>query len=137
MSRRQEAGDWRLEIGGIHLAVQEAKSRVREYFHRLLNEKDLSVCDELLAPDYIDHDAGPDSPPGPKATREWVADFLDDYPDMRIRIEDLFAEDNKVALRLVWEGTHRQTGERYQRMGIVILRMDEAGRIAERWSASA
>ena len=117
------------------MAVNGVKSRVREYFHRLLNKKDLSVCDELLAPDYVDHDAGPDSPPGPKATREWVADFLDVYPDMGICIEDLFAEGDRVAVRLTWEGTHRQTGERIQKMGIVILRMDGTGRIAERWSA--
>ena len=117
------------------MAAGEVKARVREYFDRLLNEKDLSVCDELLAPDYVDHDAGPDSPPGPEATREWVADFLDVYPDISICIEDLFAEGDRVAVRLVWDGTHRKTGERLQKMGIVILRMDETGRIAERWSA--
>ena len=41
-----------------------AKVLVREYLHRLLNEKDLSMCDELLSPDYIDHDTPPDTPLG-------------------------------------------------------------------------
>ena len=47
------------------------------------------------------------------------------------RIEDVFGEDDKVALRLRWLA--RETG--YQQYGIVILRVDDDGRIAERWSA--
>ena len=37
---------------------RDPKAIVREYFDRLFNKKDLSVCDALLAPNYIDHDAG-------------------------------------------------------------------------------
>jgi hypothetical protein len=40
-----------------------------------------------------------------------------------------------VAARVVWRGTHGESGERFHQMGIVILRLDEAGRLAERWSA--
>jgi ketosteroid isomerase-like protein len=30
-----------------------AKALVREYFQKLLNEKDLSVCDRMLSQDYV------------------------------------------------------------------------------------
>ena len=108
---------------------------VRRYFCRLLNHRDLSVCDELLAPDYVDHDAPDGAPPGPQNTKAFVAQFLDDRPDMHVTVEDVLAESNKAAARLIWTGTHRHTGERYHQMGIVILRLNEKGQIVERWSA--
>ena len=113
-----------------------AKALVREYFQRLLNEKDLSVCDEALASNYIDHDAPSDTPPGPKSTGEFVARFLEAYPDMRVDIEDIIAEGKRVAARIVWRGNHGQSGERFHQMGIVMLRLDDdKGQIVERWSA--
>ena len=115
--------------------MADLKAQVRSYFHRLLNEKDLSVCDELLSDDYVDHDAPETTPSGPASTKAFVSGLLRDYPDMVIRIEDVLAEGHKVAARLVWEGSHRETQERLHRMGIVILRFNECGQIVERWSA--
>lgn len=114
---------------------ENAKATVRDYFHRLLNEKDLSVCDEMLAPDYVDHDAPGDTPPGPGEAKRFVGQFLHNYPDMQVHVEDILAEGDRVAARIVWRGTHWESGERFYQMGIVILRLDEAGRLAERWSA--
>lgn len=113
----------------------EAKNLVRQYFHRLLNDKDMSVCDEMLASNYIDHDAPSDTPPGPDSTKQYLAGFLRDYPDTQVRVEDIVAEGNKVAVRNVWHGTHRETGEKLHRMGIIILRLNDAGQLVERWSA--
>jgi predicted SnoaL-like aldol condensation-catalyzing enzyme len=112
-----------------------AKALVREYFQRLLNEKDLSVCDEMLSSDYVDHDAPADTLPGPQSTKEFVTGFLEEYPDMRVDIEDIIAEGNKVAARMVWRGNHRDSGETFHQMGIIILRLDDKGQLAERWSA--
>jgi catechol 2,3-dioxygenase-like lactoylglutathione lyase family enzyme/predicted ester cyclase len=111
------------------------KDTVREYFERLLNRKDLTVCDELLAANYQDHDAPPDTPPGPTSTREFVAGFLREYPDMRVTIEDLIADQDRVAARIVWRGNHRETGAKFLRTGVVVLKIDNDGKIAERWSA--
>jgi predicted SnoaL-like aldol condensation-catalyzing enzyme len=114
---------------------EAAKALVRQYFHRLLNEKDLSACDEMLSGDYVDHDAPPDAPPGPQSVKEFVAGFLGEYPNLRVNIVDIIAEGNKVAARLVWRGSHRESGDEFHQMGIVILRLDDQGRLAERWSA--
>ena len=43
------------------------------YFTRLLQQRDLAVCDELLAADYVDHGTPVTTPPGPAATKEYVA----------------------------------------------------------------
>jgi predicted SnoaL-like aldol condensation-catalyzing enzyme len=114
---------------------EAAKALVRRYFQRLLNEKDLSACDEMLSGDYVDHDAPPDTPPGPQSVKEFVAGFLAEYPNMRVDILDIVAEGNKVAARLVWRGNHRESGAEFHQMGIIMLRLDGTGRLAERWSA--
>jgi predicted SnoaL-like aldol condensation-catalyzing enzyme len=117
------------------MKADTAKALVREYFRRLLNEKDLSVCDELLSPDYIDHDAPPDTPPGPSCTKEFVAKFIQDYPDIHVSIQDILAEGQKVAARLIWQGIHRETGKKYHQMGIIMLQFNDTGQLTERWSA--
>jgi predicted ester cyclase len=114
---------------------QGVKVLVCQYFQGLLNEKDLSVCDEMLSSDYIDHDAPSDTLPGPQSIKEFVARFLEAYPDLHVEIEDLLAEENKAAVRLVWHGHHRETGERLHQAGIIFLRLNNQGRFIERWSA--
>jgi hypothetical protein len=47
----------------------------------------------------------------------------------------MLAEANKVAARIIWRGTHRQSGALLHQLGIVILRLNDQGQIAERWSA--
>ena len=117
------------------MGPEAAKALVRRYFQRLLNEKDLSACDEVLAGDYVDHDALPGTPPGPHSVKEFVAGFLAEYPNMHVDVLDIVAEGNKVAARLVWRGNQRESGAEFHQMGIIILRLDDMGRLAEPWSA--
>src|SRR5438477_10391814 len=108
---------------------------VRTYFSRLLVQRDLSVCEELLAPNYIDHDAPPGTPPGPGPTREYVTHLLDTYPDLKFRIVSVVCQDREVAVRALWQGTHRELGTGFHQAGTILIHLDRTGRIAERWSA--
>jgi predicted SnoaL-like aldol condensation-catalyzing enzyme len=117
------------------LRAQTAKAIVRLYFDQLLNARDISVCDDLLAAKYRDHDAPPETPPGPDSVKAFVSQFLKDYPDLQIHIEDIVAEGSKVAVRLTWRGTHSESSEKLNQMGIIILHLNEAGQLVERWSA--
>jgi hypothetical protein len=49
--------------------------------------------------------------------------------------KDILAEGNRVAARIVWQGNCRESGEKFHQMGIVILRLNDKGQLAERWSA--
>ncbi|MBX3080387.1 MAG: ester cyclase [Anaerolineae bacterium] len=115
--------------------IQSAKSLVYRYFDTLLNQRDISVCDALLAPDYVDHDAPTETSPGPASTKAYVLTLLENHLDLRVKIYDLTAEENRVAARIIWRGTHHLTGHKLHYMGIVLLRLNEQGQIAERWSA--
>jgi len=52
---------------------------------------------------------------------------------MRVTIEDIIAEGDKVVVRKVWRGTDPRSGRKIQFSGIVIWRMAR-GQIAERWA---
>ena len=114
---------------------KDAKQTICEYFDRLLNQRDLSVCDELLSPRYLDHDAGPQAELGPAPTKVWVAGFLRQFSEMQVEVQEVFSEGQKVAARLTWRGKRAGSGDGYHREGIVILYLDDSGHIVERWSA--
>lgn len=106
-----------------------AERIVLAYFRRLLVERDLDVCEELLAAEYVDHDAPPGSPPGPAATRAYVQEMLRAQPDLTFEVEECVARGNTVALRAVW-----RSGTGSQR-GLVFVHVNDIGQIVERWSA--
>lgn len=115
--------------------MNDYKAIAQEYFNTLINEKDISICDKLLSEDYIDNDAPIDTPTGPQEPKEFVSEFLKRYPDMKLTVEDIIAEGNKVALRNVWYGTDKITGHKFNKMGNIILVFNEKGQIKQRWSA--
>lgn len=108
---------------------------VRTYLHRLMVQRDLSVCDEMLAANYIDHDAPPGTEPGPRATRAYVAEMLSTHPDLRFNIDQLVVQDQTVAVRATWNGGAHAADSPWRRTGLLLLRLDDSGRILERHSA--
>jgi len=54
---------------------------------------------------------------------------------MRVTIEEMIAEGNRVTVRMIWRGTTRHSGTLFQPMGLVMLRLDKDGRFVERWPA--
>lgn len=118
--------------GGLNMS--NFKQLAIKYFNKLLNEKDISICDKLLASNYVDHDA-PGAAPGPESIKKYMMDFLKLYPDMSITVEDVISEESKVVLRNIWNGTNKETGEKFHKVGIVILQFNERNQIEERWSA--
>ena len=94
--------------------------------------------DEFIATDYPGHlgEVQMDLAALERAERAFARSF----PDMQYAIEDLVAENDRVALRVISGGTHRgefegiaPTGQRVEFTGIVIYRI-AAGRIAESWA---
>ena len=114
-------------------ALQQAKALVREYLDRVINRRDVDACDELLAADYVDHDAPAGAEPGVEATKEYLRTLLARYPDLHVTIDDVIGEGDRVALRATWRGTAAD-GTDYREQGLVLVRLS-GGRLAERWSA--
>lgn len=121
------------------MSTEENKTTMRRFIEVIFNEKRVDRAAEFVAPDYLDHSALPDQGPGLEgATQRWAM-FTAAIPDMRITIEDVLAEGNKVVVRYSVEGSHRgemmgipPTEKCFRISGINITRMAE-GKLAEHW----
>ena len=68
---------------------------------------DLSTFDELISPQFVEHNPAPGQESGPEGMKQLAAMFRIAFPDMQVTIEDLIAEGDKVVGRITARGTHR------------------------------
>ena len=101
---------------------------------------DLSLCDELVAPDWVLHQpSAPDPGRGPEGYRAWVTGLRAAFPDLELRVEEQFCLGDRVATRWTVQGTHRgelrgipPTGKVVEWTAMSIKRFVE-GQVAETW----
>lgn len=87
----------------------ENKALVERWFEEVWNKGRSEAIDEMMAPDARAHGLGPDAM-GPAAFKQFHAAFRAAFPDVRVRIDDIIAEGDRVAYRLTAFGTHRGDG---------------------------
>jgi predicted ester cyclase len=123
------------EKSGTGMSLEEMKAFIRDHFEQFVNRKNLDIADVNFAPDFVDHgaDVPPGTLPGPAGAKQYVGKALKRFPDMKVTIEDIVAEQDRVVVRNVWRATDLQTGRKIQFAGIVIWRIANR-RIAERWA---
>ncbi len=83
------------------------KAQFRRAYEELLNQGILAVADELIAPDFLNHEAPPGRNRGPESMRQLTTMLRTAFPDLRFTIEELVAEGDTVAGRLTMSGTHQ------------------------------
>lgn len=118
---------------------EENVAATRRLFEEAWNRGNLDVIDELCAEDFVDHDPvmGDSDRDGAK---QLVATYRGAFPDLRITIDDAFADGDKVAYRWTAEGTFENaimgqepTGERGDPIRGIGIDRYEDGKIAESW----
>src|SRR5690348_2396040 len=89
------------------MSDERNRAVVVRYFEEIWNQGRLDVCDELVAPDYVNHSASlPDLPPGPVGLKPIVAAMRMAFPDLHYTIEDIVLGAAKAAVRTTLRGTH-------------------------------
>jgi predicted SnoaL-like aldol condensation-catalyzing enzyme len=113
----------------------EMKEFIRNHFEEFVNQKNLRIGEINFAPNFVDHgtDVPAGLPPGPAGAIQYVGAALKKVPDLRVTIEDLIAEDDKVVVRNHWMGTDAASKQRLEFSGIVIWRIANR-QIVERWA---
>jgi predicted SnoaL-like aldol condensation-catalyzing enzyme len=113
----------------------EMKEFIRNHFEEFVNRKNLGIGEVNFSPGFMDHgaDVPPGLPPGPRGAIEYVGAALKKVPDLRVVIEDMIAEDDKVVVRNHWTGTDASSKQRLEFTGIVIWRIANR-QIVERWA---
>ncbi len=120
----------------------ENKTIAERFNEDVWGRGDEAALEELLAPDFVDHDALPGQSPGREGHKQILAAFRSAFPDLQVATEDIIAEGDKVVSRWTARGTHQgelmgiaPTGKEVTIKGIDVLRIAE-GRIVERWAES-
>jgi len=122
------------------MTVERNKAAIRRLVDEVFNGRNVGAIDEMLAPDFVEHE---ELPPGLPQGREGVKALTTmlhtAFPDFKATIDDLVAEGDKVTVRMTWRGTHHgdfmgipPTGRPVAFGVIDILRMHD-GRLAEHW----
>ncbi len=124
---------------GLSADVEVGKAVARRFVEEVLARGDVGAIDELVAPDFVDHQPFPGAPPTREGLFEALPLFRAAFPDGTFVIEDLFGEGDRVALRTTFRGTHHgeyagvpATGQAVEFTAIDILRI-AGGRMAEHW----
>ncbi len=92
------------------MSTEEAnKASFRRAYEELFNQGNLSLVEELIAPDFLNHEAPPGSNRGPESMRQLIRMLRTAFPDLHFTIEELVAEGDTVAGRVIMSGTHQGT----------------------------
>lgn len=119
------------------MSTEQNKAIVNRFFE----EFSQTSVDELFVPNYLHHDPGlpPELQSGRDAYKQLVTMFRTGFPDLKMTVEDLVAEGEKVVARWTWRGTNQgefqgipPTGKQVTGSGISIHRV-ASGKIAEAW----
>ncbi|MBW3625559.1 MAG: ester cyclase [Armatimonadetes bacterium] len=122
-------------------SMDNAKEMVRRMVEEVWNRGEMTAVDELITPDYIEHNPGfPEGIKGPDDYRRFVAEIRAAFPDFVLSIEDLIAEGDKVVNHWIISGTQKgefsgiaPTHLRATVPGVTIYRVSE-GKFADGWT---
>ena len=119
------------------------KGLVRRWFREVWNEGRESTIDELFAEGGIAYGLGDGETEvrGPAELKPFVRNLRGVLPDLQISIQDIMAEDDKVMVRILLEGTHAgsglgvpPSGRKIRVAGIVVIRISK-GQLVEGWNS--
>ena len=87
------------------MSTEDNKTIARRFSQEVLSKGDLSVAEQLLDADYVNHTPIPGQMPGIEGFRKSVMGLRAALPFEEV-IEDLIAEGDKVVVRAVRKATH-------------------------------
>jgi len=121
------------------MTTEQNKALVRRLVDEVFNRRNVSAVDELMSPDFVEHEVVPGLPPGREGTKQMLTMVHGAFPDFKGTIDDLIAEGEKVVLRWTWTGT--QKGEfmglpplgRKMSIGVIDIIQFSGGRAVAHW----
>ena len=122
------------------MSVEENKALVRRFLEAHA-KGDLDALEEMLAPDFVDHNLIPGQEPGREGYLRAFTEYHAAYSDTRYVIEKQVAEGDEVVTSFAVSSTHDReewmglvpTGRQFKALLILIHRI-VGGKIAEEWS---
>lgn len=112
---------------------------VRRFYEELWNEWNLSVANDILAPDVGFRGTLGTSGIGLDHFKAYFEQSRKAAPDLHAQIDEVVIADDVIVVRLTWRATHSgelfgipATGRRYSYVGVGIFHL-RAGKIQDAW----
>jgi predicted ester cyclase len=114
-------------------------------FMKELGKGNLDIVDEVCSPDFAFHSPSfPDWPRGLEGARKLAELVVAQSSNVKTKLEDIFAADDKLVLRMTYRGTYTgevrpgypKPGERFVEGGVAIYRFVN-GKIVDDWGIAA
>jgi steroid delta-isomerase-like uncharacterized protein len=125
----------------VRVSARENKALVRRFFEEAWRKGNVAAVDEFMATDYLEHPLPSGLPPGREGLRRLIAAYRSAFPDLKITLDDIFAEGEMVAFRWSARGTHMgdwlgilPAGNHVAATGITIFRI-AGGKVVESWTS--
>jgi steroid delta-isomerase-like uncharacterized protein len=118
---------------------EQYKTAAQNLIEKGFNQKDPGAFEAYFNTNLKDHALPPGVPEGFEGRKMFYSVMLAAFPDMQVRVEDVFAEGDKLVTRWSARGTHQgdmmgipPTGKQISISGIAIDRF-EKGQSVEHW----
>jgi len=76
-------------------------------WYEAFEKKDPEILDRILAKDWVDIPPTPNQPAGPAGAKQILVELGTTFPDLKLKIEDMIQEGNKVVVRSKITGTQK------------------------------
>ena len=117
------------------MGTAENKAVQRRIIDEVINRKELDLAGELFSEEHELHPEAAGVARGPEGMKQAFAGLHEEFPDIRVEIEDILAEGDMVAIRLTFRGTHAPTGQPAAWPETVFARFS-GGKAVESWEVT-
>ena len=124
------------------MSIEENKEIIRRLVGAGSAAEDIDpdqLVDELFSPDFVDHSPDPGQEPGLEGLKQHNQHYFNAFPDAQFILKDMVAEGDKVTVRMIRTGTHKEeyigippTGRKFSVDDLSIYRVVN-GKIVEHW----
>ena len=111
-------------------------------FGEAINSGNLHLLKDIVAENSVDHDPAPGQGAGPEGYVKFFTMMRTAFPDFKVAVETLVADEEQVAFAYTVTGTHQgdfngipATGKTIKARGMQISKFKD-GKMVERWGSS-
>ena len=108
-------------------------------WYEAFTNKDPALLDRILRETWVDIPSPPGTPAGPEGVKPLLAGLTTTFPDLKLTIEDILQEGDKVVVRARMAGTQKDTfmgfPSKNRKMDIQVVDIHEFkdGKIVRTW----
>ena len=121
------------------MSAKENKALLRRYMKEVWEKQNPAAVVDFLAPNYKRHRGAGTEPLTRDGQKRLLVEFRAVFPDIQIAVEEIIAEDDRIAFRSTMRGTHQgeflgipPTGNQVT-VGLVDVIHIENGKFVEQW----